>query len=163
GIELKLAPMASIAGKIVLEKSENVCEVKRKASIDEALISLRRDEKTPRIPLPGAATEGAPADKGEFVIRNVEPGRYFIEPRLPAENWYVKSMGAAPPGAPAGAKKPATAGADIARGGVTLKSGEKVAGLTVALTDGAASLSGKVVAAKEGSPLPSRVRLHLVP
>ncbi len=163
GIELKLAPMASIAGKIVLEKSENVCEVKRKASIDEVTLSLRRDEKTPRIPLPGAATEGAPADKGEFIIRNVEPGRYFIEPRLPAENWYVKSIAAAPPSAPAGAKRPAAAGADIARGGVILKSGEKAAGLTVTLTDGAASLSGKVVAAKEGAKLPSRIRVHLAP
>jgi hypothetical protein len=154
--------MASIAGKIVLEKSEDVCESKRKASIDEVVVSIRRDEKTPRPALPGLATEGAPADKGEFLIRYLEPGRYFIEPRLPVESWYVKSIAAAAPSAPANARRPAAA-PDVVRSGVTLKAGEKISGLTVTVADGAATLSGKVVAAKEGVALPSRVRLHLVP
>jgi hypothetical protein len=162
GIELRLAPMASVAGKIVLEKSENVCESKRKASIDEVVVSMRRDEKASRPPLPGLATESAPADKGEFLIRYLDAGRYFIEPRLPLESWYVKSIAASAPIAPAGARRPA-ATPDLSRSGVTLKPGEKISGLTVAVADGAASLGGKVVAAKEGVALPSRVRLHLVP
>jgi len=163
GIELKLAPMASIAGKIVLEKSENVCEAKRKASIDEMVVSLRHDEKTSRPLFPGMASEGVPADKGEFTIRYLDPGRYFIEPRLPIEYWYVKSIAAGAQSAPTNARRPATAAPDVVRSGVTLKAGEKFSGLTVTVADGAASLSGKVVAAKEGAPLPSRVRLHLVP
>jgi hypothetical protein len=130
---------------------------------DEVVVSIRRDDKTPRPALPGLATEGAPVDKGEFLIRYLEPWRYFIETRLPVESWYVKSIAAAAPSAPANARRPAAAAPDVASGGVTLKAGEKLSGLTVTVADGAASLSGKVVAAKEGAPLPSRVRLHLVP
>lgn len=165
GIELKLAPKASIAGKIVVENQTNACETKRKFSIEEAVVSLRRDEKTsePRTVYWVYVADGAPDDKGEFAIRNIDPGRYFIEPRLPAENWYVKSIAAAT-SAPAGAnaRRPVSA-PDIARNGIALKAGEKVTGLTVTITSGAASLSGKVVAAKEGTRLPSRVRLHLAP
>jgi len=162
GIELKLSPMASIAGKIVVENQSNVCETKRKFSIEEAIISLRRDEKSSdsRTVYQGYLTDIAPDDKGEFAIRRIPPGRYFIEPRLPTENWYVKSI-SAPPITAANARKPASA-TDIARG-VALKTGEKLGGLTVTIASGAASLSGKLVAAPEGTRLPSRVRVHLAP
>src|SRR5262249_60112122 len=48
-------------------------------------------------------------------------------------------------------------------GGVALRAGEKLGGLTVTVASGAASLSGKVVAGAEGTRLPSRVRVHLPP
>ncbi|MGH9768402.1 MAG: hypothetical protein ACREAB_13305, partial [Blastocatellia bacterium] len=165
GIELKLAPRASIAGKIVVENQPNDCEAKRRFSIEEAVISLRRDEKTPELQIiyRGYLSDAAPNEKGEFAIRHIDPGRYFVEPRLPAENWYVKSISAAT-SAPAGpnARRPA-AGSDIARSGVALKAGEKLTGLAVTIASGAASLSGKVIAAKEGARLPTRVRVHLAP
>src|SRR5262249_16526610 len=163
GVELKLAPQASIAGKIVVENQPGGCETKRKFSIEEVVVSLRRDEKTaePRTIYQGYSADVALDDKDEFAIRHIDPGRFFIQPRLPAENWYVKSITAAPIAA-GNTKKPASA-TDLARGGFTLKAGEKLSGLTVTIANGAASLSGKVVAAKEGTRLPSRLRVHLAP
>jgi hypothetical protein len=162
GIELKLAPLASIAGKIAVENRSNVCETKRKFSIQEAVISLRRDEKSSesRTAYRGYVIDVAPDDKGEFASRLLPPGRYFIEPLLPAE-FYVKSITGAPT-AGSNTRKPA-APADLARAGFALKAGEKLSGLTVTVASGAASLSGKVVAEPEGTWAPSRVRVHLAP
>jgi hypothetical protein len=101
-------------------------------------------------------------EKGEFVIRHIIPGRYFIQPRLPAENWYVKSISPAT-SAPAGVNASRPLSVAVAQSGFVLKAGEKLSGLTVTIASGAASLSGKVVAAKEGARLPSRVRVHFIP
>jgi hypothetical protein len=163
GIELKLEPRASIAGKIVIEDRPEACEAKRKLSIEEVIVSLRRDEKTSRTVYQGYVNIIAPDEKGEFVIRNIDPGRHFIRPLLPAENWYVMSISAAtnaPASAKSGRQAPA---ADLAQSGFALKAGGKLSGLTVTIASGAASLSGKVVAAKEGTRLPSRLRVHLTP
>jgi protocatechuate 3,4-dioxygenase beta subunit len=165
GIELKLAPQASIAGKVLVEKSEKGCETRRKLSIEEVVVSLRRDEKASerRAVYQGFVIDAAPTDKGDFTIRHIDPGRYFIEPRLPIENWYVKSIAAAAPALAKANTRMGATGADIARDGIELKAGEKLSGVTVTIADGAASLSGKVVAAKEGARLLSRVRIHLAP
>jgi hypothetical protein len=165
GIELKLTPRASIAGKIVVENQPNDCKAGREFSVEETIVSLRRDEKAPEF---GTVYRGslfgvAPDEKGEFTIRNVDPGRYFIESRLPDENWYVKSI-SAPASATAGANaKSPGAGADIARDGAALKAGDKLTGLTVTIARGGASLRGKVVAATAETRLPSRLRVHLAP
>jgi hypothetical protein len=165
GIELKLLPQASITGKLVFDGSATLCEPARKFTIEESVISLRRDEKAsePRVAYPFYPAEGAPTNKGDFILRNIDPGRYFIEPRLPVENWYVKSIAAAT-GAPAGANSRRLASVtDVARAGLALKSGEKLSGLTVTIANGAGSIRGKVVAASEGARLPARVRIHLAP
>ncbi|HEY8462396.1 MAG TPA: hypothetical protein VIM99_18560, partial [Blastocatellia bacterium] len=160
GVELKLEPQASIAGKAVVEQPSKVCEAGREASIEELVVLLRRHENAPERrsaymnSVAGVALTGA----GEFTFRHVDPGRYFIEPRLLVDNWYLKSIAAAA----SNTKTPAYA-ANIARDGVTLKAGEKLSGVIVTVADGAASLSGKVVPAKEGERLPPRVRVHLVP
>ena len=157
GIELKLAPLASIAGKLVLEASTTDCETKRKSALEESLLSLRRDPASPApsSSIYGFAPESAPNEKGEFTIRYLDGGRYFLESRLPNEGWYVKAIASAP----AAAARPA----DLARGGITLKSGEKLSGVTVTIAQGAAALNGKVVASKEGAAIPSRLRVHLLP
>jgi hypothetical protein len=165
GIELKLSPRASITGKIVVENQPSDCKPKREFSIEEAVVTLRRDENTsePRTVYRSYVNDMAPDDKGEFTIRRIDPGRYFIQPRLPAENWYVKSISSATSAPAAGDAGRPVAVPDLARTGVTLKSGEKLAGVTVTIAGGAASLSGKVVTAKEGTRLPSRLRIHLAP
>jgi hypothetical protein len=163
GIELKVAPQASVAGKIVVENRPDVCESKPHFSVEEAVIELRRDESRPEIRTiyQGYVNSIAPDDKGEFTIRHIIPGLYFIELRPPAENWYLKSISTGPNTALI-TRRPAPS-ADGARDGIALKAGEKLSGLTLTIASGAASLSGKVVAAKEGTPLPSRLRVHLVP
>src|SRR5262249_41998700 len=167
GIELKLLPMASIAGKFALEATPGVCESKRKWSLEETLLAIRPVTK------PGEATPARSqpvvnglSEKGEFTAYYLAADRYFLEPRLPNENWYVKAITA-----PASTSAPAnTSGAargaltaDISRNGITLKAGEKITGVVATIADGAAGLSGKVIPRTEGSPLPSRLRIHLIP
>jgi Carboxypeptidase regulatory-like domain len=163
GIELKVAPLASIAGKIVVENQSESCETKRKLSIEEVIVSLRRNEKTSWAIYQGYVNEIAPNDKGEFVIRHIVPGRYFTQLRLPAEYWYVKSISRTPSASSGADAKRPSAGPDLAQSGVALKTGEKLSGLTLMIAGGSASLSGKVIAAKEGARLPPRIRLHLAP
>src|SRR5262249_10832757 len=98
-------------------------------------------------------------EKGESTVYNLEANRYFLEPRLPNENWYVKAM-TGPPSTAAPARGAGGRGAppsDVARNGITLKAGEKVSGVTVTIADGAAGVRGKGVPATGGSRLPSRL------
>jgi len=168
GIELKALPLGIIAGKFVMEATPGACESKRKWSLEEALLAIR----------PGPKPEGAtPArsqmvingltEKSEFTVYDLPADQYFLEPRLPNENWYVKAIIApASTFAPANAGSAAASGSrqgDVARNGITLKAGEKTSGITVTIADGAAGLSGKAIPAAEGSPLPGRLRIHMVP
>jgi len=168
GVELKLLPLGSIAGKFMLETTPAVCETKRKWSLEETLLTLRYESKPA-----GSASAlsrfvvNGLNERGEFTVYNLEANRYFLEPRLPNGNWYVKAIATpAATSTPAGAKGAATrnsAPADVARSGIALKAGEKIADVTVTIADGAAAVSGKVASAKEGLRLPARLRVHLVP
>jgi hypothetical protein len=165
GVELKLAPMASISGHVVLEKSQSACEDESKYGIEEILLSARRDDKG------GGATQITQffsndvsiGDNGDFTIRYLMAGRYRFESSLPSGNWYMKSITpkSAAPARRTAAKSPGEV--DIGRAGITIKAGEKLTGLTVTVSEGAASLRGKVVAEAEGSLIPHRLRIHLVP
>jgi hypothetical protein len=166
GIELKLLPLGSITGKFALQTSPSACESDRKGSFEEALLILRYESK------PAGAAKARNrylinglTEKGEFAVYNLEAHHYFFAPRLPNENWYVKAI-SGPASTPAGARG-APAPADMARNGIALKAGEKISGVTVTITEGAAGVSGKVAPAKapagDGSRLPARLRVHLVP
>jgi carboxypeptidase family protein len=168
GIELKALPLGSIAGKFVLESTPGVCESKRKWSLEEALLAVRPGPNPGEaIPIRSQTVVNGLTDKGEFTVYDLAADQYFLEPRLPSENWYVKAITApASTFAPADAGSAAARGSrpgDVARNGITLKAGEKTSGITVTIADGAAGLSGKVIPAAEGSPLPGRLRIHMVP
>jgi Carboxypeptidase regulatory-like domain len=168
GIELKFLPMASITGKFAMEAAPGVCESERKWLLEEALLAIRSATKQ------GEATRAQSrtvvnslTEKGEFTVYYLAADRYFLEPRLPNENWYVKAITApASTSRPANARGAAAQGAllaDIARDGITLKAGEKITGVVATIADGAAGLSGKVISPTEGSSLPARLRIHLIP
>jgi Carboxypeptidase regulatory-like domain len=164
GIELKLLPMGSITGKFALEATPGVCESKRKWSMEEALLALRFEAKLGEANHARSQTiVNGLSEKGEFTVYNLTANRYFLEPRLPNENWYVKAITASASTSTPGRAARSALQADIARNGITLKSGEKVAGVTVTIADGASGMSGKVVPATEGARPPARLRIHLVP
>ena len=156
GLELRLLPLGSIAGRVVIETAQGVCEKPPSTTLEEILVTARPEEK-PRaeadpVSRPNSS-EAAVNSKGEFELRKLTTVRHRLALNLPNEHLYLKSV--LLPTA-----KPAT---DLARSGVSLKQGEKLSGVTVTLAEGAASLRGKVTVSKEGVRLPSRVRIHLLP
>jgi len=167
GIELKLLPPGSIAGKFTLEATPGVCESKRKWSLEEALLVLHKEAKPEGVASARSQTVvNGLTDKGEFTVYNLQANRYFLEPRLPNENWYVKAI-TAPASTSASTNTGAAArgarSAEISRNGITLKAGEKITGVVATIAEGAAGLSGKVIPVAEESRLPARLRVHLIP
>ncbi|MFN0109376.1 MAG: carboxypeptidase regulatory-like domain-containing protein [Blastocatellia bacterium] len=168
GIELRLTAMASISGRITLEPATNACTPPTKSVVEETVITVRREEK----PLLTASVSPtflptiAANETGEFKLNSIPPGRYRLALNPPNENWFVKSISSSsssPTPAVAGKSAPTpTAKTDFARLGMALKVGEQLTGVAVTLTEGAASLRGKVTA-KAGGKLPAHLRVHLIP
>jgi hypothetical protein len=174
GIELGLAPPASISGRVKIEPStaggarKSPCvdgsRTKDRSAIDEVLLSAAPADKSrpsirsiaPQLRFFASAMDGAPDEKGEFALNGLVAGRFRIKADLPDDGWYVRAITQPATGA---AKKPI----DVSRNGVAVKAGEKLSGVEIVIAEGAASLNGRVVQAKEGSKLPSRVRVHLIP
>ena len=157
GIDLALAPLASLAGRVAVEKAARKCEAARDSRLSEIVVRAHRDEAgekgaAPSLPF-WSEPSGEANEAGAFSIRGLKAGRYRLESALPGADLYVKEARLA--GAPV------TAG-DIARNGVTLKSGERLSGALITLGEGAAGLKGKVVA-DGGARLPARIRAHLAP
>src|SRR5215510_6355666 len=157
GVDLTLAPDAAIEGTVAIEKvsSAEKCVNPRESYLEEIIVRAKRDdagEKTdPPYSFYSAMNFIGLNDKGVFAIRNLRPGRHRIDIQLPGENWFLKAMtmtGATPAIDP--------------RNGVTLKSGDRVTGLTIILATGAAGLKGKIISGGNAG-LPSRLRAHLVP
>jgi len=161
GVAVPLVPFGSIAGRVILEPlrtKDNKCESKHPLSIEEFLITARRNQEDnttgPVLALFGSSA-AAPNAKGEFAIRSVEPGGFHIEAVALDQAWYLRSITL-----PAGGRVTKTV--DAGRNGFELKSGEHKDGLAVIVSEGAASLDGRVVPDKNGL-LPGRLRVHLVP
>ncbi len=150
GVELKLMPLSSLAGKVILEERKATerpptCEIKRNAVIEETIITARVDEDTRRAQLPTAV----PTMQGDFKLNNLDPGRYRVGFELPSEDWYVRAVTLPPDAA---TKKPM----DVARSGIALRSGESVKAVTITIAKGAASWQGKIA---DSQP----ARVHLIP
>jgi hypothetical protein len=169
GLEVNLVPYASISGTVVLESlseaEKKKCQPNRDAVPEETVLFLHPDAK-------GEAKEqqwfasssfSAVQEKGEFIFYGLRDGRYRINPNLPSDNWYLKEILTQ---SAAGAKQPKPASLqlnDAATKGITLKSSENLEGLKIVLAEGAATLSGRVTAEKEGEALPAKLLIHVVP
>jgi hypothetical protein len=165
GVEITLNNLSSISGRLIIDAAAAndkgfKCETTRTPSIEEALISARRDQEEAAKALPfmslPTSTMGAPNDKGEFLLQRIEAGHYRIETRTLDDAWYIRAIKVA------GTARTTTT-VDAGRNGFPVKGGERVGGLTVTVAEGAASLRGSVAAQKEGAALPERLRVHLVP
>lgn len=160
GLELTLMSLGSISGRIVLEQKPQSeqsleCKEKRGFLLVESLLNIHRDlakDEQPSTLL--SFSDVAPDEKGQFKFVSLEQSRYRIGTRLPTDNWYVRSI-----------TLPATGNKtrDVSVSGIAVKQGEKVDDLTITVSEGAASIRGKVVSAREGATIPSRLRVHLIP
>jgi hypothetical protein len=167
GIEMKLDPLGSVSGRVVIDGLPNSCDPKRKISLDRFLITLMRDD----LQADAAAFLQYPRvfsqrvdENGKFTFNSVEPGHYRIVPRSPDEYLYVKAITAyAATPARRGAARGANPAGGVSQNGFTLRQGEKMTIGAVTFAEGAASLRGKVTPENEGARLPSRLRLHLIP
>ena len=164
GIELSLAPLGSVSGRAVLEKVPSAerpsgCKIKGTASLDELVLMARRDGKPGEKDQPAAGvaapTDASPDEKGEFKIPSLAAGRYRLEARLPADNWFVRSITKTGP--------PASKQNDVAASGLVIGTSQRITDVTITLAEGAATLRGKVVPAAEGARLPGQLRVHAVP
>ncbi len=177
GLDLALLPLAALTGRVVLEaaapemkadaNAAQKCAPKRQDFMEEVLLRLQRDEGKPgeTTAVNFASAEGAPDGKGAFTLSNVLAGRYRMLFTLPSEAWYAKSIASATaPAAPAPATSGQRAAAAPNAGAAnqfTLKSGEKLGGVTVTLATGAAALRGQVV--NGSAKIAARLRVLLLP
>ena len=148
GLVLALTPMGSIAGRVLLETTEPIeaCRSANPGLVQEALVTAHREvsaSKTPSLAslLP---VEAKPDQGGEFLLTNMNAGRYVLDVRPPSRFWFVRDI------AWENTAKPAS-------NDFTLKLGERVQGLRIKLAPGAASLAGRVSNADAG------LRVYLVP
>jgi hypothetical protein len=173
GINLSLFSLASISGRLVLESVPKAeCVKRRLVALQETVIGARRmnPDMTSRpaakgqtamtavpISFSNQTSDSIPDAKGEFILRNLHNGLYRVVAQLPETGWYIRAITM---GAPPAVTK--TTDPNIPREGLTIKTGEKVSGVTVTITEGAASLRGHL-SAREGQRVPAGLRVYLVP
>jgi hypothetical protein len=174
GINLSLSPLASISGRVLLESTPPAECVKRRAyALAESVIYVRRakpetntangksEKSDPILELPLAApnqtADSVPDAKGDFLLRNLRKGVYRIDSQLPGAGWYLRSISIGNPTTTVRTSDP-----NVPRDGINLKPGEKVSGLNVILTEGAARLRGHL-STPEGQRVPTGLRVFLVP
>jgi len=167
GIELKLDPLGTVSGRVVIDGLPNSCDPKRKISLERFLITLMRDDLQADaanfLQYPRSFSQRVD-ENGKFAFNNVEPGHYRIVARTSDEHLYVKAITAyaATPARGSAARRAYPAGS-VSQNGFTFRQGEKMTIGAVTFAEGAASLRGKVTPENEGARLPSRLRLHLIP
>jgi hypothetical protein len=165
GIELSLAPLGSISGRIVVERQRGPsmiadCKAKRAMMLEENLVSARLDDKSGgerrRSPFSPRSFVIAPDEQGEFTARRVAAGRYRFGAVELNESFYIKSVTLA-------ASNKSSPPADVSLNGVSVRSGGKVTGLTITVAEGAAGIEGRLVQAADSKQLPRGLRAILVP
>ncbi|HEY0082551.1 MAG TPA: carboxypeptidase regulatory-like domain-containing protein, partial [Pyrinomonadaceae bacterium] len=165
-VELTLQALGSVAGRLVLEAARSdeanpACTGRRNSRLEESVIQVRRSgaERTTE-PLHSAlapASGTAPDAKGSFILRDLPAGRYFLQLDLPDTDWFVRNVTAS------GVAANRAQAFDASSNALTLAPGARLEGLTVNLGVGAASLHGRVTTGPEGTNMPARMRVYMVP
>lgn len=165
GVDLVLEPLASIAGRAVLDqihdaKAKAECKDVRPAPLEGTVLSTRDTAKQGAVdPLTAnlwSVKNTTPSDKGEFLISFLRPGLQRMDIQLPGESLYVKAITLPQSG-------PNAKLVDVAKNGLSLKAGDKLKDLIVTLSEGAAALRGKVVVGDEKKEPDVKLRVYLIP
>ena len=167
GIELNTAPLATVSGRIVLEETKVPdCTDKQRPVFNEILVSAWHNDHEAAKETPAALWSiGAPAAAdadGNFTLRNLASGDYYFATRFTAKHWYLQSIAFPAPAAGAnGTAKTPGKPVDTTTVWTKVKPGDRLAGLTVTLAQGAATLRGQLVS--EGNQVPEKLFVYLVP
>lgn len=159
GIEIVLAPMASVEGRAVrgpVAAEADECRIKPSWHLEEVLLKPISSGRSVSPGLMSAFSGAAPDSGGVFNIRYLKADNYNLKVSLPDDRLFVDSVTLP-------AAKPADPPRDAMRDGFALKAGEKLQGLTITIREGAGGIKGRVVSARPGTPLPSAISVHLVP
>jgi hypothetical protein len=164
GLNLTLLPLASIGGRVIFEPDPKAACGKRRESVtSETAVYVRRfksegaasakEPATAEVPfvLRNSGRQATLDARGSFSLGNIYPGIYRIDPREPATGWYVRTI-----------SLETARNANVVRDGLTVKSGERVSGVAITMTEGAAKLSGRIVPG-EGQSIGASHRVYLVP
>lgn len=167
GIKMTTKPLGSITGRLVLEDSKaSECKGKRRPLFTESIVSAWHNEKVKAKELPQyiwfMGGPSSPDKEGNFLLRNLPPGQYHFIARFAAKYWYLQSISLRSGLAPAPTSTQANREVDAARNWITLKSDDRLSGLIIKLSEGAASLQGKITG-REGENPPARLYVYLVP
>jgi len=158
GVGVSLAPLGSIAGRLMLDLSTKdvKCETKLAPAAEETLMSISTDDTDSSDPSSRFSSAlYTPDSKGDFVFQGLPAARYRVDSRLLLdEAWYIRAMTV--PG-------PTNTPVDASAGGIVVRPGQRINGIRLVLAEGAASIRGRVVAEKDGVSLPDRLRVHLTP
>jgi hypothetical protein len=176
GLSLKLAPLASVSGRVVIEPpvaplpASELCRANAPSPrllAAEVTLTARREEeaRAGTTQRPGQYTRAAtsPDETGAFTLLNLEAGRYHLYARPLDESLFVRSvqLPAAAPAAPVkNTPRPHA---------VALKSGQSLSGVVFRIAYGAAFIAGRLVASEttgrveDATEAGSRPRVYLVP
>lgn len=156
GLELVPRPLASLNGRFVLEPSPDAaCQGKRRPLFAETFVGVQRPEKEVEKDalsfMRALSGSGAPDEKGNFIIRNLPPGKYLFTPYFHARYWFVGSISLS-----------SSSKVDAAANWTTVKQGTQSGTITITLAEGAASVRGRVTATND-TQLPAGLGVYLVP
>jgi len=162
GLDLKLLPFGSIAGRVLMEPapksaSRSDCKSKRPLTAEEIVVEalrVERDRDNDLVSMVFASKRSSlPDEKGNFVLERLSPGRYHVGMNLVSEDLYVRSITMA--GRLQEQRNPPST--------VGIKSGDNVKGLEVRVAEGAAGVRGRIVPSDAIVKPQSRLCVHLMP
>ena len=166
GLELVTKPLASLSGTITLQPSTaSECAGKRKPSLAEIMVTIQRNRSSAEsVPIifQRTAAFAAPNKNGSMEWKNLVRGQHAVIPRFFARYWYLQSITLTTVGATSAKAALSNQKIDVARNWITVKSGDRLTGLTITLAEGAGSLRGRLAVA-EGASAPQNLNVFLVP
>jgi carboxypeptidase family protein len=166
GIELVTKPLGSMTGAVALQPSTaSECAGKRRPALAEIMLTAQQNSKgleSVPLPLQRTASFAAPDKDGTITFRNLVSGQYAIIPRFFARYWYLQSITHTTVGAASAKSALSNQKIDIAKNWVTVKSGDRLTGLTVTLAEGAGSVRGRL-AVGEDRKAPANLNVFFVP